>query len=551
MATWSPFAILSSALQNAFVDVLLLLVALYFSNRFYSIRYPPNLPRIRENGKTRFSLRTRLAYYTDCANLYREAYDTVSIYRVLPKRAHSDSKQYSKHGKTCLIPGLGFRNEVIVSSTSLRWITSQPEHVLSAFESFRELDQLEYHTGSETLVTDPWQGMIVRRDMNRILERLVFVLNDEIKYAFDTRFETSADDWTELNLYKTMKYIVAQGSSRFTVGLPLCRNEAYLTSSAKFADNFVLWAGVMGFLPVFLRPVLSPLAMLLNHSTIRNIKREFKPLFEQRMKLLQRSADKNGSDEPEDHLQMMLRYAQTDRPSELNFHDISLRLCMANFGSYHQTSVAITNIIFNILASDPEYNTISVLRDEISAAVQEEQAWTKSTIAKMTRTDSILRETLRLNSFGNRGLLRKVMVDDLRTEDGVLLPKGAMVSMLAHPAQSDEAIYAHPLKFDPFRFSRLRESAADGSPAHEADTAAGLTFVSTGARFLPFGHGRHACPGRFLVDFELKMIVAYLVTHYDFAFVDADHGRRPETRWMAEAMFPPTAGKIKFRRRKV
>ncbi|MCJ1420845.1 hypothetical protein MMC32_007204 [Xylographa parallela] len=534
MASWSPFAILSSALQNVLVNILLLLLALYFSNRFYSIRYPPNLPRIRENGKLRFSLRTRLAYYTDCANLFREAYDT-----------------YSKHGKTCLIPGLGFRNEVIVSSTSLRWITSQPEHVLSAFESFRELDQLKSHTRSEKPVMDPWHGMIVRRDMSRTLERLALVLNDEMKCAVDTRFGINTEDWTEVTLYDTMKYVVARGSSRFTVGLPLCRNEAYLANSTKFADNLVLWAGLMGFLPVFLRPILSPLAMLLNSSTIRNVKREFKPLFEQRMKLLQRPADENGSDEPEDHIQMMLRYAQTDRPSELNLHEITLRLCMANFGSYHQTSIAITNVIFNILASDPEYHTIAVLRAEVSAAVPEAHAWTKSTIAKMVRTDSILRETLRVNSFGNRSLFRTVMVNDLRTEDGVLLPKGAMVSMLAHPAQSDDAIYAEPLKFDPFRFSRMRERAADGSPAPEGDPAAGLTFVSTGARFLPFGHGRHACPGRFLVDFELKMIVAYLVMQYDFAFVDADRGRRPETRWMAEAMLPPAVGKIKVRRRKV
>ncbi|MCJ1396113.1 hypothetical protein MMC18_009002 [Xylographa bjoerkii] len=528
MVPSSSLAIFSSVFQNVIVDVLLFLAALYFSSRFFSIRYPPNLPRVRENGKTRFSLRTRLAYYTDCANLFREAYDT-----------------YSKHGKTCLIPGLGFRNEVIVSSTSLRWITSQPDHVLSSAEGFREVDQLEFHSGPHELVTDPWQGMLVKRDMNRILEKLVAVLYDELQNAFDARFGTKVNEWTEITLYETMKCIVAQGSSRFTVGLPLCRNEAYLTNCSKYADNFVLGAGAMGLLPKFLRPILSPLAMLPNKSAVRTIKRELKPLYEQRMKLLQRSAAENGSDEPQDHLQMILRCAQSDHPSELNFNDITLRLCIANLGSFHQTSIAVTNIIFNILASDPEYNTIAVLRNEASQATQDEKSWTKTTIAKMIRTDSVLRETLRLNSFGNRSVLRRVMVDDLRTEDGILLPKGAMVSMLAHPAQSDEAIFANPLKFDPFRFSRVRESAA----ATADGDAAGLTFVSTGARFLPFGHGRHACPGRFLVDFELKMIVAYLVTHYDFAFVDADHGKRPETAWLAEAMLPPSAGKIKLRRR--
>jgi hypothetical protein len=50
---------------------------------FTRIRYPSNLPRIREKeGATGFSLKTRLAYYTDCQNLYSEAYEKVrfSIY---------------------------------------------------------------------------------------------------------------------------------------------------------------------------------------------------------------------------------------------------------------------------------------------------------------------------------------------------------------------------------------------------------------------------------------------------------------------------------------
>jgi hypothetical protein len=48
---------------------------------FTRIRYPSNLPRIREkNGATGFSLKTRLAYYTDCQILYKEAYEKVSRY---------------------------------------------------------------------------------------------------------------------------------------------------------------------------------------------------------------------------------------------------------------------------------------------------------------------------------------------------------------------------------------------------------------------------------------------------------------------------------------
>lgn len=40
---------------------------------------PPTIPLFREpEGARRFSLRTRLAYYTDCKALYEEAWDKVS-----------------------------------------------------------------------------------------------------------------------------------------------------------------------------------------------------------------------------------------------------------------------------------------------------------------------------------------------------------------------------------------------------------------------------------------------------------------------------------------
>lgn len=64
---------------------------------------------------------------------------------------------------------------------------------------------------------------MVKKDMNAILETLIVALEDELSFAFDSRFGTAAD-WTDITLYGTMKKIVAQASSRFTVGLPMCKS---------------------------------------------------------------------------------------------------------------------------------------------------------------------------------------------------------------------------------------------------------------------------------------------------------------------------------------
>ena len=70
---------------------------------------------------------------------------------------------------------------------------------------------------------DPWQGNLVKTGMGAILETIVAGLNDELQYAFDARFGTDTEHWREIAVLETMKPLVAQAASRFTVGLPLCK----------------------------------------------------------------------------------------------------------------------------------------------------------------------------------------------------------------------------------------------------------------------------------------------------------------------------------------
>ena len=271
-------------------------------------------------------------------------------------------------------------------------------------------------------------------------------------------------------------------------------------------------------MPKFLRPIVGHIMRRTQLRYFRLIERELKPLFESRIETYSNSSEPDFINEPEDLLQMSIRFAQSNRPLELNLKDITGRIATLNMVSFYQTAIAITNVIYNIVASDSQFNTISVLRDEISEVAQG-KPWTKVLLAKMVKTDSVCKETLRIHSFGTRSLVRKVMVDGVKTEDGILLPKGAMVSILARPAQCDEGNFEDPYKFDPFRFSRMRANNASSDDHNsKKDKGANLSFISTSPHYLPFGHGRHACPGRFTIDFELKMMIAYLLTNYELEF---------------------------------
>ncbi|KAI8631452.1 cytochrome P450 [Xylariaceae sp. FL1651] len=517
--------------------IVLLTVVWAVQQLFFTVRYPRNLPRI--GGKSRFSLGMRWRYHTDTIGLYKEVYDN-----------------YSKKGKTVLVPGLGFHDDVILPPSAMRWLQRQPERLVSAAAAQTEAIQPYYGLGHDKFANDPWGGLLVKTDLNTILENVCAAMNDELGLAIDSRFGTDSKAWKEIDLLPNIRLIVAQAATRFTLGgspagRELCRNEHYLKACLNIADSLVINAGLSSASPQLLRPVLGRLSGISAKRQIKDLEKYFEPVYRERMRILEEETANPGIETPEDHIQIMLRYAMKERRDEaLNLHDMTKRLCIANFGSMHQTSIQVVNMLLNILDSDTEFNTISILRDEVARVFGDDKAagWTKSRVAAMTRADSVARETLRLHAFGSRAVTRRVVGDGVVTEDGIKLPKGSMVSFISYGTQTDGDTFANPFKYDPFRFSRTREAEADeqGKPGLTS-----LSFVSTGTQNLAFSHGKHACPGRFLVDFELKMIIAYVLMNYDVEFPPEYNGKRPQNTWLTEAYFPPDDVRIRVKRKPI
>lgn len=132
------------------------------------------------------------------------------------------SLQFTKRGRTVLMPGLGFRDEVLIPHSSLRWLSTQPGSKVSAYEAFKELDQIEASFPHEKFIMHPWQALLVKKDLTNALEAVIVGLRDEFKHAFDTRFGTNEGSWKSILVVDSMKGLIAQASARFTVGLPLC-----------------------------------------------------------------------------------------------------------------------------------------------------------------------------------------------------------------------------------------------------------------------------------------------------------------------------------------
>lgn len=282
------------------------------------------------------------------------------------------------------------------------------------------------------------------------------------------------------------------------------------------------------------------------------------PLIKQRQAALDRRQDdpEYKYDEPNDFLQWSIKYAREKLPPiESNPNTLIGRMLAINFAAIHTSTFSITNAIFDLMATPPSAGYYEAIREEAARVLAEDHGvWTKPGLSRMIRVDSALRESMRVSSFLSRGLVRKVLAKDgITTEDGVHIRQGTDLGVAAHGIHMDEKVYNDPLDYDAFRFSRPREEFADADNKGREDYTTevlkhkNLSMVTTSEQFQPFGHGRHACPGRFFAANELKLLLAYIVLNYEVEPL----AERPDGLWIGENVLPPTKATIRVRRRKV
>ncbi|KAM7190073.1 cytochrome p450 [Rhypophila sp. PSN 637] len=531
------------------ITLLLLIAFLLYTidTLFLSPPYPRNIALINEPPSARrFSLKTRYKFYTDNVALQQEAWT-----------------RYLKQGKPVVLPTLGYSSEVVLPPGWMKWVHSLPENVVSVNEAFVQFDKIFYSMGDEKYIRDQYQGVLVKSFNLEVMGGAIW---DEMGDCFsrwvDRTPEEDQDGWKEVDVAETVRGIVAQVTARFTVGLDLCRNEEYLRLTCDISDAFVVTAAMGLAVPPILQPVACRLAALPLRVKTRRFLNMLEPVYKKRVEQLKEDdakppppQDSSGlQHRPYDHLQLILEFAQRNRPDEFeSINDIGRRLAISNFGGIHQTAIHLGVMVLDLLGSDAEFNTISSLREEFKRVMYSDgdpNKWTKSKLASLIKADSLGRESMRLNQFGGRALFRKVVADGgLKgpgDDDHVVLPKGTMFSFLSKMPQTDEQTYEDPLKLDPFRFSRMRE-AAEGTEKG----APPVSFVSLSLDHLPFAHGKHACPGRFIVDFEMKMLFCYLLRNYDIEWPREYEGKRPPNVYVAEACFPPKGARMRIRRRGV
>ncbi|KAF9533018.1 cytochrome P450 [Crepidotus variabilis] len=410
-------------------------------------------------------------------------------------------------------------------------IRKAPESVLSASTALREGLQTDHTVGPHMFDND-YHIAIVRSQLTRSLPRLVPEVHDELIEAFKDYIPLT-EDWSTVQAYNIVAKLVSRASNRIFVGVPLCRNHDWIDLSIQYTFDVVQTGQLLRFFPSFLRPLVVKLISQVNKRT----KIAFdllQPLIAERRKERE-GKPKEYQGKPEDMLSWIMDEA---KGTETDDWHLTSRILMVNFVAIHTSSVTFTHALYHLAAS-PEY--LEPLREEIDNVTSRE-GWTKEALDQMSRVDSFMKESQRLKPMANY-LMNRVVMKDYQFSNGVTVPAGSVVGVMVNHHTSKD-IFEEPYKFDGFRFVKMREQAI----------TAGLTekkfnMVTTGIESLAFGHGRHACPGRFFATAELKLMFAYMVMNYDLRTVE--EGVRPKDFYFMQTCIPNMKAEILFKRRQV
>ncbi|PIL26428.1 cytochrome P450 [Ganoderma sinense ZZ0214-1] len=421
---------------------------------------------------------------------------------------------------------------VVVCGTKLiEEVGKRPDDELSAYDGIREFTQVAYTSGPEMLVDSGHESRtIIKENLTRGMPIFAPEIADELECVLQECIHSEdGGDWARLNPWDLMKQVLARTTSRVFVGLPLCRDERYLSIVHKHVKDFMETILTMNLIPTFLKPIIGPKVSKV-HGNVQLGLSIFRPIIEKRKALMKESGG-DWPDKPNDMLQWILDRAVPRGNSD---EYVVERLLGSNFAAINSAANVLTNALCR-LATSPE--TAVLLREEIESLVAEE-GWTAGAISKMAKLDSFLKETQRYTGVALASMMKKAMKDALLS-DGTFLPKGTILLTAYSPVHRDERYYPNSDVFDPFRFSRERERDGD-SVKHQ--------FTTSSATYLSWGYGPHSCPGRFFVVMEMKAIMAHILVHYDLKL--GGDGSLPKETCMGFAVAAPRDGVLLFKKRR-
>ncbi|KAF7881587.1 uncharacterized protein EAF02_006275 [Botrytis sinoallii] len=178
---------------------------------------------------------------------------------------------------------------------------------------------------------------------------------------------------------------------------------------------------------------------------------------------------------------------------------------------WNTTTLTFTHVLYDIIGHKKELYVEPMRREIRDASKKFGGVWNRESIGELRSLDAFMRESQRLHplgyTLGSRKVAKKEGLDFIsKGEDGekvIHIPYGERIEGLAWAIHQDAEHYEDA---DVFKGFRTRDETIAGSNPSE--------------RFMIFGYGRHACPGRYVaLTIEKIMLIEFLM-NYDWKEID-------------------------------
>ncbi|KAK0654525.1 cytochrome P450 [Cercophora samala] len=317
-------------------------------------------------------------------------------------------------------------------------------------------------------------------------------------------------------IYPLILRLTVLSNAEVIFGKELARNELFIQAAKQYIEQVFLGAELIRLLPSWMAPVASrALRPWLNAQHI--VYETLTPIAARRLR--EQGLAENGilASQDADCIQWIMESLPTGRvltPQRLVHETMAIW-----FGSIHAVAGAIT-IALQDLCLHPEY--LDPLRKEIDT-----QYLNFERIAQgLPLLDSFLKESARLTPTEALST-RRYAVEPHTFSDGTHLNRGDWACTPLIAINRIPEFYPNPEQFSGFRFAppQLLDSLSikDEEGLPKQDTPSKL--VDTDHKWLMFGTGRQACPGRFYAAAAAKVIMSQIISKYDMRMVDKDAKR--------------------------
>jgi len=165
------------------------------------------------------------------------------------------------------------------------------------------------------------------------------------------------------------------------------------------------------------------------------------------------------------------------------------------FAAGADTTWATLNVFLLAMLLHPE--VVRKAHDELDLIVGQDRFPEFSDRESLPYVECILQETLRWHPVLPMVVPHRLLEDDVYR--GMFIPKGSIIFANARGIGLDEKVYANPYNFYPERF--LPKPAG----SEETQFTAG------------WGYGRRICPGRFVADASLWLVIATMLSVFDIS----------------------------------